>query len=117
MTDVLLEKIRSKLKHVFKSRGYGLDPDTTYYSGAVINDLGQEVVAYSESLTWVVMEKVQHDELPSFDETLGGIYSVRWSRDPKYQVNTAVLDVREFNRICHGIVIEFRKEALFAEPF
>ncbi|RON06750.1 hypothetical protein BK659_19350 [Pseudomonas brassicacearum] len=115
MSDVLLEKTRIKLNHIFKERGYGLDPDDTFLSGWVINDLKQEVVSYSESLTWAVMEKVQHDELPSFDEKSAGIFSIRWSMDLKYRVDPRVLDVRELNRICHGIVIEFRKEKFFAD--
>ncbi|VVM60315.1 hypothetical protein PS662_01276 [Pseudomonas fluorescens] len=97
MDIALLEKVSQRLARIVEDVGYTIDVDDTYLTSVVINDQGKQVVDYSESLSWAVMEKVQADELPEFSDDYAGVFAERWTFEPDYRVpGLSVEQVRLF---------------------
>jgi hypothetical protein len=106
MKTGLLEEVSAKLNTIFQSTGYTINADDTYLNAMVINDQGEQVVDYSESLSWAIMEKVQADEWPAFDEEYAGVFSEQWTFDPVYRV--VGLDVEQVNLFGRAVVESYR---------
>jgi hypothetical protein len=106
MKTGLLEEVSAKLNQIFQSLGYTINADDTYLNSTVINDQGEQVVDYSESLSWAIMEKVQADERPAFNEDYAGVFSERWTFDPVYRVVS--LDVEQVNLFGRAVVESYR---------
>lgn len=106
MKTGLLEEVSAKLNSIFQDMGYTINPDDTYLNSIVINDQGEQVVGYSESLSWAIMEKVQADELPAFNEQYAGVFSERWTFESAYQI--VGLDVQQVNLFGRAVVESYR---------
>ena len=85
MNNILLKEVSVRLGEVFKETGFSIDVDETYLTSVVINDQGEQVVDYSQSLSWVIMEKVQENELPRFNEASAGVFTKQWTFDKAYR--------------------------------
>ncbi|MBD9587654.1 hypothetical protein IB254_11350 [Pseudomonas sp. PDM03] len=109
MSNKLLEEVSKKLAEVFGHMGYAINVDETYLNSVVINDEGKQVVDYSESLSWAIMEKVQADELPKFNTVYAGIFSKRWTFDKADRV--ADLDADDLSN-AGRVVVESYREAI-----
>ena len=103
MKNYLLEEVSERLGMVLKDMGYTINVDETYLTSIVINDKGEHVIDYSESMSWAIMEKVQADELPKFNDDFAGVFSERWTFDPVYRI--AELDMIDINN-AGGLVVE-----------
>lgn len=108
MKNYLLEEVSERLGLVFKNMGYTINVDETYLTSIVINDKGEQVVDYSESLSWAIMEKVQADELPKFYDDFVGVFSERWTFDPVYRI--AELDMIDINNAGSIVVESYRNK-------
>lgn len=108
MKTGLLEEVSAKLNNIFQSTGYMINADETYLNSIVINDQGEQVVDYSESLSWTIMEKVQVDELPAFSEKFSGVFSEAWTFDPVYKI--VGLDVEQINLFGRAVVESYRNK-------
>lgn len=104
----LLEEVSQRLGKIFKDVGYTIDVDDTYLTSVVINDQGKQVVDYSESLSWAIMEKVQADELPEFSDEYAGVFSERWTFESDYRV--LGLDVEQVKIFGCEVVESFRRK-------
>ncbi|WP_223480594.1 MULTISPECIES: hypothetical protein [unclassified Pseudomonas] len=109
VSNNLLEEVSKKLTGAFGVLGYAINVDETYLNSVVINDEGKQVVDYSESLSWAIMEQVQADELPRFNTEYAGIFSKRWTFDKADRV--AYLDSIDLNT-AGRIVVESYREAI-----
>lgn len=85
MNNILLKEVSVRLGEVFKETGFSIDVDETYLTSVVINDQDEQVVDYSQSLSWAIMEKVQENELPRFNETSAGVFTKQWTFDKAYR--------------------------------
>ncbi|WP_223415053.1 MULTISPECIES: hypothetical protein [unclassified Pseudomonas] len=108
VSNKLLEEVSKKLAEVFGHMGYSISVDETYLNSVVVNDEGKQVVDYSESLSWAVMEKVQADELPAFNTVYAGIFSERWTFDKADRV--AGLDIIDLNNAGRVVVESYRSK-------
>jgi hypothetical protein len=106
MKTALLEEVSAKLNKLFKSTGYSINADETYLNSIVINDQGEQVVDYSESLSWAIMEKVQADEWPAFSGDYAGVFFKPWTFNPDDRV--VGLDVEQVNLFGRGVVESYR---------
>ncbi|MHC8290698.1 hypothetical protein ACYZUD_28600 [Pseudomonas sp. XS1P51] len=106
--NYLLEEVSEKLGKIFNDMGYAINVDETFLTSVVTNDEGKQVVDYSESLSWAIMEKVQADELPAFDDTYAGIFSERWTFDPAYRI--IELDMIDLNHVGRIVVESYRNK-------
>lgn len=97
MKNYLLEEVSDRLGKVFKDMGYTIDVDQIYLTSVVIDGEGKPLVDYSESLSWAIMEKVQADELPAFNDTYAGIFFERWTFDPAYRVDALHMEQININ--------------------
>jgi hypothetical protein len=104
----LLEEVGNKLGKVFENMGYTINVNETYLTSVVINEEGRQVVDYSESLSWAIMEKVQSDELPKFNDKYAGVFSERWTFDPAYRI--AGLDMIDINNAGRVVVESYRNK-------
>jgi uncharacterized membrane protein len=104
--NVLLKEVSVRLAQVFKDKGFSIDVDETYLTSVVINDQGEQVVDYSQSLSWAIMEKVQDNELPMFNKTSAGVFARQWTFDKAYR--DPDVDIEQLN--VHGcfVVESFR---------
>lgn len=80
MNNILLEQVSAKLDKAFKDMDFSIDVDKTYLTSVVL-DQGKEVVDYSQSLSWAIMEKVQDDEFPEFNDVFAGVFTEQWTFD------------------------------------
>lgn len=103
MKDYSLEEVSERLSKVFNNMGFAINVDETYVTSIVINAQGEQVVDYSESLSWAILEKVQADELPKFSDDFAGVFSERWTFDPAYRI--AGMDMIDVNN-AGGVVVE-----------
>lgn len=108
MSNKLLEEVSKKLAEVLGHMGYSINVDETYLNSVVFNDEGKQVVDYSESLSWAIMEKVQADELPAFNEVYAGIFSERWTFDKADRVSG--LDIKDLNNAGRVVVESYRSK-------
>ncbi|WP_032828655.1 hypothetical protein [Pseudomonas sp. GM60] len=108
VSNKLLEEVSKKLAEVFGHMGYSISVDETYLNSVVVNDEGKQVVDYSESLSWAVMEKVQADELPAFNTVYAGIFSERWTFDKADRV--VGLDIIDLNNAGRVVVESYRSK-------
>lgn len=108
--QTLLQEVSAKLRTIFTEFKYDLDPDETYLNAVVINDQGKQVVSYSQTLSWAIMEKVQDNELPAFHSEFAGVFSAPWTFDPQYRVNILAMNVDKLNILGGGVVRSFREE-------
>lgn len=108
MSNHLLKEVSEKLAEIFKGMGYAIDVDNTYLTSVVVNEQGKQVVDYSESLSWAIMEKVQANEWPDFKEDFAGVFFKQWTFDPAYRVTG--LDVIDVNNSGRFIVQSYRDE-------
>ncbi|MVV52232.1 hypothetical protein EJA72_28955 [Pseudomonas sp. PB120] len=102
----LLKEVSEQLTKILGHMGYNLDVDQTYLSSVVINDEGKQVVDYSESLSWAIMEKVQADEFPKFNSEYAGVFFKRWSFEKNDRV--VGLDVIDLNNAGRVVVESYR---------
>ncbi|MCP1499720.1 hypothetical protein J2Y86_004427 [Pseudomonas migulae] len=107
MKNELLEAVSEELGKLFKDAGYTINVDETYITSVVINDQGEQVVDYSESLSWAIMEKVQANELPAFKEKYAGVFTERWTYDSAFKVEW--LDVEQVNLFGRAVVESWRR--------
>ncbi|CAI8864745.1 DUF3848 domain-containing protein [Pseudomonas sp. IT-P253] len=107
MKSELFEAVSEELGKIFKKMGYTINVDETYLTSVVINDQGEQVVDYSKSLSWAIMEKVQTDEFPAFDDTYAGVFFKQWTFDPAYRI--VELDMIDINHVGRLVVESFRK--------
>ncbi|WP_338584782.1 hypothetical protein [Pseudomonas sp. MAG733B] len=108
MSNDLLKEVSEKLAEIFEGMGHAIDVDKTYLTSVVVNEQGKQVVDYSESLSWAIMEKVQANELPDFKEDFAGVFFKQWTFDPAYRV--ASVDVIDVNNSGRFIVRSYRDE-------
>lgn len=108
MNNYLLKEVSEKLAEVFSHMGYTISVDETYLNSVVLNDEGKQVVDYSESLSWAVMEKVQADELPAFNNVYAGVFSKRWTFDKADRV--VGLDITDLNNAGRVVVESYRSK-------
>lgn len=106
MKTGLLEEVSAKLNKIFQDTGYTINADDTYLNSVVINAQGEQVVDYSESLSWAIMEKVQSDEIPAFSDKYAGVFSEQWTFDPAYQI--VELDIEQVNLFGRAVVESYR---------
>ncbi|VVN19152.1 hypothetical protein PS858_04517 [Pseudomonas fluorescens] len=95
MSNILLKEVSARLGEVFKETGFSINVDETYLTSVVINDQGEQVVDYSQSLSWAIMEKVQANELPRFNDTSAGIFFKQWTFDKAYR--DPEVDIEQLN--------------------
>ncbi|MFY0731115.1 hypothetical protein [Pseudomonas sp. NFX15] len=107
MTNDLLKEVSKRLAEVYRNMGFTIDVDDTYLTSWVVNDQGKQVIDYSESLSWAIMEKVQINEVPHFEEAFAGVYSKRWTMDRAYQL--VVIDLIDVNNVGRVVVESFRR--------
>ncbi|MGY2187906.1 hypothetical protein D3C81_342060 [compost metagenome] len=108
MSNDLLKEISEKLAQIYNIFGYTIDPDKTYLTSVVVNEQGKQVVDYSESLSWAIMEKVQANEIPDFKEDFAGVFFKQWTFDSAYRI--AGLDVIDVNTSGRIVVESYRDE-------
>ncbi|SEE06684.1 hypothetical protein [Pseudomonas migulae] len=106
MKTGLLEEVSAKLDRIFRDMEYTINVDDTYLTSIVINDLGEQVVDYSQSLSWAIMEKVQADELPAFSEKYAGVFSQQWTFESAYKI--VGLDIQQVNLFGRAVVESYR---------
>jgi len=108
VSNKLLEEVSKELAEVFGQMGYSINVDETYLNSVVVNDEGKQVVDYSESLSWAIMEKVQADELPAFNTVYAGIFFERWTFDKADRV--VGLDIIDLNNAGRVVVESYRSK-------
>lgn len=104
----LLEEVGSKLEKVFESMGYTINVNETYLTSIAIDGEGRQLVDYSESLSRVIMEKVQADELPRFNNKYTGIFSKPWTFDRAHRI--VELDAIDLNNAGRVVVESYRNK-------
>lgn len=104
----LLEEVSNRLEKVFEKMGYAINVNETYLTSVVIDAEEQQLVDYSESLSRVIMEKVQADELPRFNNKYTGIFSRQWTFDRAYRV--VELDAIDLNHAGQVVVESYRNK-------
>jgi hypothetical protein len=106
--DYLLEEVSARLGKVFNNMGYTINVDETYLTSIVINEKGEQLVDYSESLSWAIMSKVQENELADFSDEFVGVFSERWTFDPVYRI--VELDMIDINTAGSVVVESYRNK-------
>ncbi|EXF91358.1 hypothetical protein HK44_018595 [Pseudomonas fluorescens HK44] len=106
----LLKEISAMLDKDFEQLKYGIKADETYLNSTVVNDLGQRVVDYSQTLSWAIMEKVQDDEFPAFGDEYAGVFTRQWTFDPLYRVDNKIFNIEKLNLFGRGIVEYYRAQ-------
>lgn len=104
----MLKKVGEILDQYFDQMQYGIKADEVYLTSVVINDQGKEIIDYSQSLTWAIMEKVQADEIPEYVEEFAGIFTEQWTFDPAYRVDVEVFTIEKLNSVGRDVVEYFR---------
>jgi hypothetical protein len=104
----LLKEVGAMLDRDFEQLKYGIKADETYLNSVVINDLGQQVVDSSKTLSWAIMERVQADELPEYSDESAGIFTRQWTFDPDHRVDHHTFDIEKMNLFGRDIVEYFR---------
>lgn len=104
----LLSEVTERLNKYFASLTYAVKAQEVYLSSVVINDLGQQVVDYSQTVAWAIMEKVQDDAFPEYHPASAGLFTRQWTFDPAYRVEEKVLNIAELNMIGREVVESFR---------
>lgn len=106
--NYLLEEVSKKLAEVFGDMSIAINADETYLNSVVVNDEGKQMVDYSESLSWAIMEKVQENELPAFNDEYAGIFFKRWTFDKNDRVTE--LDIADLNKAGRVVVESYRNK-------
>lgn len=111
MSDVdLLNDVTEKLNRYFDAAGLGLKADQIYLTARVkVQHTGEQVIGYSQTVAWAIMERVQENEPPQYDAEHVGIFSQQWTFDPAYRVDESMLNLDQLNVIGREIVESFSR--------
>ncbi|SEM31407.1 hypothetical protein SAMN04487857_10190 [Pseudomonas sp. ok272] len=101
----LLNDVTEKLNRYFDAAGFGLKAEQMYLTAMVkVQHTGEEVIGYSQTVAWAIMERVQENEPPQYDAEHVGIFTHQWTFDPAYRVDESQLNLDQLNGIGREIV-------------